>query len=148
MKERVSMLAALAPITEGVYDLGISYESTSRGKERNYRHTHKGFIQKYTCQQPAPISSVTVQVDSDSINQSDRNTDNTVTVIWQPTAASNIDRFHMTVRPVDQWLYPTLVDCPNPFVGSYPPSHPGHLPSLHNPAARANAPQGCNTTWR
>ena len=38
------MLAALVPVTEIVYDLGISYARTSHGKERNYRHTHKSCV--------------------------------------------------------------------------------------------------------
>ena len=48
---------------------------------------------------------------------------------------------HMTVRPVDLWLFPTSVDCLNPSVGSYPSSHPGHLSSRLNPAAGASALQ-------
>ena len=53
-------------------------------------------------------------------------------------AGSLIGRLHMTVRPVDLWLSPTSVDCPNTSVGSYRSSHPGHLLSLHNPAAGAS----------
>lgn len=45
-------------------------------------------------------------------------------------------RLKMTARPVNLWLSPTSVNCPNPFVRSYSHSHPGHLTSLHNPRSQ------------
>ena len=48
---------------------------------------------------------------------------------------------HMTVRPVNLWLFPTSVDCLNPSVGSYPSSHLGHFSSLLNPPVGASALQ-------
>ena len=38
------------------------------------------------------------------------------------SASSLIDRLYVTMGPVDLWLSPTSLNCPNPSVGSYPPA--------------------------
>ena len=47
-------------------------------------------------------------------------------------AHSLIGGLHMTSGPMDLWLSPTSVDCPNSSVGSWPPSHPGYFSSFQD----------------
>ena len=60
-------------------------------------------------------------------------------------AHSLIGRLLVTRWPLDLWLSPTSVDCSNPSVGSWTPSHPGYLPSLQDTEAGACAPKGPST---